>query len=296
MLLVLAVAVGGAALAATWLVGRLTRIHGAIAEVAQRVAGGDLTARVGVRSGDPELDRMAGDVDDMIERLSLLVASQQRFIGHAAHELRSPLTTLYGELQHALRRQRDAASYRATIEEALVATRRLKLLAEDLLALARLGASPPEPHEPVALLAIIREAIEDVRGLTTARNVTVDLSGEDAIIQGHRRDLLRLVRNLIENAANHAPEGGRLWVRVDARPDGVEVRVSDNGAGVKAADRERVFDPFYRGSAERASTVEGAGLGLAIASEIARLHGGSVRLGDEGPGATFVVHLPHAKA
>jgi len=292
MLMVLLLAVIWSAIVATWIVRRLTRVHGSIAEVARRVAAGDLTARVGVTSGDPELARLAKDVDDMIERLGLLVVSQQRFIGHAAHELRSPLTTLYGELQQALRRQRDASSYRATIEEALAATRHLKQLAEDLLALARIGGAPQEDPEAVSLFSVVREAIEEVRGLTSPRCVTVDLAGDDALVRGHPRNLVRLVRNLVENGAAHVRDGGRVSVRVHVLPATVELCVSDDGAGVKAAERERIFEAFYRGSAERASDVEGAGLGLAIVREIAQLHGGSVRLAETQTGATFVVNLP----
>ncbi|NVL83830.1 histidine kinase dimerization/phospho-acceptor domain-containing protein, partial [Escherichia coli] len=111
----------------TWrVVRRLTRGHEAIAETARRVAAGDLGARTALRSGDEEVVQLAHDVDEMVRRLEILVEGQQRFIAHAAHELRSPLTALYGELQLAVRRSRSADEYRATIEEALDSARRLK--------------------------------------------------------------------------------------------------------------------------------------------------------------------------
>src|SRR6187551_1248557 len=152
MELVFAVAVAWTVGVATWIVRRLTRNQRRIAEVVRRVAAGDLSARVGVapagaaagsRSAAGDEVRLVMDVDDMIDRLSGLLSAQRVFIAHAAHELRSPLSALYGELALALRRSRDADEYRAAIREALDSTRQLKGLAEDLLAVARLGTAAP---------------------------------------------------------------------------------------------------------------------------------------------------------
>ncbi|HEX9103293.1 MAG TPA: HAMP domain-containing protein, partial [Polyangia bacterium] len=101
MLLVLVLAVAWAALVATWVVRRLTRGHAAVTQVARQVAEGDLSARVSPDSSDPEMTQLAQDVNQMIDRLSRLLRSQEEFVTHAAHELRSPMTTLYGELAHA---------------------------------------------------------------------------------------------------------------------------------------------------------------------------------------------------
>lgn len=296
MLSVFAVAVAWTAAIATWIVRRLTREHAAIALVARRVAAGDLSARVGSRSRDPEIKQLAGDVDDMIERLGALVTSQQRFIAHAAHELRSPLTTLYGELSHALRRPRDADAYREAIEAALEAARRLKLMAEDLLALARQGTESAEPYEPLDLAEVVHAATESVAWDARERGVLVH---EECVgagrCEGRPRDLERLVRNLIENAVRHSRGGGRVVVTTRARGEHVEVVVADEGPGVADQERERIFEPFYRGATERAGADPGAGLGLAIAREIARAHGGELRLVGgpaDGPGATFLLALP----
>ena len=295
MLLVFGVAFGWVVLVATWIVRRLTREHQAIMAVARRVAAGDLSARVGARRGDPEIARLARDVDEMIERLSLLVTSQQQFIAHAAHELRSPLTTLYGELSLALRRSRDAASYKLAVEEALDSTRRLKLIAEDLLALARVGAETGVPEERVRVFTLVGRAVEAVAWETREREVRIDVIGPDAPLSGRPRDIERLLRNVIENAVRHSPKGSVVDVAIAVAEPWLEITVRDAGWGVSEIDRTRVFEPFYRGSRERASDGPGSGLGLAIARAIARAHGGDVLLIDkpDAPdGACFVIRLP----
>jgi two-component system OmpR family sensor kinase len=125
-----------------WLIHRLTREQHAIESVVLRVAEGDLDARVRTRSSDPEIGRLATSVDSMIERLGLLIESQQRFLAHAAHELRSPLTLVHGQLALALRRPRGPDEYREAIGEALESTAHLCALTEELLDFARAVARP----------------------------------------------------------------------------------------------------------------------------------------------------------
>jgi two-component system, OmpR family, sensor kinase len=287
-----AVLLSGAA--TSWLARVLTRDHERITAVARAVAAGDLSARIGPRSGDPELALLAADVDEMISRLAMLVETQQRFIANASHELRSPVTTLLGELSFALRRDRDASSYRASLEDALDSTRRLKALTEDLLTLAHIGAGD-RPREAVAVADVSRAAIRSTRAAAEARRVDVEVSCDGAVIDGHAGDLERLLRNLLENAIRHSPSGGR--VRIEARSDAerAQVHVSDEGPGVPAEARERIFEPFFRLPADRAEAT-GTGLGLAIGRSIARAHGGELWLDDSQRGAHFIVQIPVSAA
>ncbi len=290
MVVAVLVAVVASAAATSWLARMLTRDHDRIAAVARAVAAGDLSARIGKTFGDPEMDRLGRDIDEMISRLAILVETQQGFIANASHELRSPITTLLGELSFALRRDRDAASYREAISEALGSARRLKALSEELLTLARIGSSEPE-RERVALSDVARAAIESARAAAEARGVGLDVACDGAAVQGHAGDLQRLLRNLVENAVRHSPCGGR--VRIDARQDAAHalLRVSDDGPGVPHEVRERVFEPFFRLASDRADGT-GTGLGLAIGRSIARAHGGDVWVDDCNHGARFVVRLP----
>ena len=284
-----------AGLVASWIVRHLTRDHQKIAEVAQRVAAGDLRARVEPRSGDAELAKLGRNIDEMIERLEVLVESQQRFIALAAHELRLPLTTLYGELALALRRSRDAESYRAAIGEALASTRKLKELADDLLTLARIGADRMGGSIS-SLLDVVRAAEAQVEAQAKERNITFALTGDDRMVIGSAGDLERLVRNLLENAVRHSPEGGRVTIELGDRGDRVLLAVCDEGSGILPDEREKIFEPFYRGRGETERSSEGAGLGLAIVRQIARAHGGDVELAlaASGEGARFEVTFRRA--
>jgi signal transduction histidine kinase len=289
-----------ATLVATGVVWRLTRHHQAIADVAQRVAQGDLSARVPTVGAAGETGRMVLDINEMIARLEALVTSQRRFIAYASHELRSPLSVLYGELSLALRKPREESDYREAIQSALESTRQLKQLAEDLLTLARVADSYHDDASVISLPSLLQAAIrsvEQTRGLR-ADWVTLDLC--DAYVRGNERDLQRLFFNLLDNAQRYTPEGKQVHVRARRELNGVKVWIIDEGPGIAEEDRERVFEPFYRSPQAQASEFNGAGLGLAIVREIALAHGGSVRvLGPEerdpswGAGACLLVQLVH---
>ena len=297
MALAVLVAVLASATLSWWIARVLTRDHDRIAAVARAVAAGDLTARVGAVTTDPEVARLGRDVDEMITRLAVLLETQQRFIANASHELRSPLTSILGELSFALHRERDAAAYRAAIEESLNATRRLKALTEDLLALARVGSTDLEAV-PVLLSDVAHAAIESSRAAAGATGVEVRAACNGTLVEGHPGDLQRLLRNLVENAVRHSPPGGIVEVLAHPTDDDVRLVVSDQGPGVPPEVRERIFEPFFRSAAARADST-GAGLGLAIARTIARAHGGDLWVdasSDRARGACFVLRLPHHTA
>jgi two-component system heavy metal sensor histidine kinase CusS len=284
------------ALATWWIARVLTRDHERITRVARRVADGDLSARIGPLSDDGEMRRLGLDLDEMISRLAILVETQQQFIANAAHELKAPVTTLLGELSFALRRERDANAYRDSIAEALASTRRLKLLTEDLLALARVGAADPE-RGSVALADVALGAIRSTRVSAEERGVVVETRCNGCVVEGHAGDLERLVRNLVENAVRHSPHGGRVRIEAAVEGDHARLLVSDEGSGIPVEVQERIFEPFFRLAADRADHT-GTGLGLAIGRSIARAHGGDLWLElDDGPrdrGARFVARLPLA--
>jgi two-component system heavy metal sensor histidine kinase CusS len=309
-LLRLMLGVLGGAVALSLLIGSLLGRHLAVgfellAEVARRVSTGELAARVTAveRLGDAELRSLAGDLNLMIDRLASLVTAGRRFVSHAAHELRSPLAALRGELELALRHPRSAESYRASIAEALDNTNRLVTLAQDLLALARLEVSAaPSAPAAVALRELVSEAARASRvsrdgGDPQAEVAVRGVEPEDIPelqLRGRGSDLTRMLRNLLDNAIAHSPPGGEVRVRCQVEPQRVTLTVSDQGPGVSEELRERIFEPFFRGDAERERS--GAGLGLAIAREIARAHGGDVyceRPAAPAPrrGATFVATI-----
>jgi two-component system OmpR family sensor kinase len=284
---------------ATWIVRRLTRNQRRIAEVVRRVAAGDLLARVGAVGDSGDEARLARDVDEMVERLAELLSAQRVFIAHAAHELRSPLTALKGELALALRRSRDADAYREAIRSALESTQQLTGLAEDLLAVARLGAAPPPATEPVELRAAVEEAARVVLPDGLAGGVRIEIAAPPAPVSAlaWRRDLVRLFRNLLENAVRHSPRGGTVRVAVSAEAARIAVVISDEGAGVPDGEAAEIFAPFYRGTTVPTASGVEVGLGLTIARGIARAYGGDVTLEPASDrGACFRVTLPAAPA
>lgn len=293
MTLVFGVAVGWTALLALGIATRITRTHRNIVSTAKRVAAGDLSARVGSEERAGEMADLARNIDEMISRLALSLKGQEQFIAHAAHELRSPLATLYGELSNAVRRSRDAQEYRAAIEQALRSARRLNHLADDLLVLARLGAKAPEVSETATIGEVIAEALQQAGPDAVARGIAVGIDGDELPIQGRKADLVRMFRNLIDNAVRYSPDGGTIEVRSLRADDQLVVEVCDEGPGVPPEDEEAIFLPFFRRPA-KANGSSGAGLGLTIARDIARLHGGELTLADNASsrGATFVVRVP----
>lgn len=279
-------------LVAVVVVWRLTRDHRTIAAVARRVVAGDIDARIHMQSGDREVMQLAQDIDAMIDHLGVLIGLQQRFIANAAHELRSPLTTLYGELSHALRRVREPVEYERAIQEALTSTQRLRRLTEDLLAVARVAADADAMEVIVDLHELSREAIALVATEAAARGIRIVWRGPGSRVTGRRGDLLRLLRNLLENAVRHSPTGGEVRVRCEESVGWVELTVQDEGPGVAEADRDRIFEAFYRGARERAANDGGTGLGLTIAREIALAHGGELRLCEhDATGACFLLKV-----
>jgi two-component system OmpR family sensor kinase len=287
-------------LVARWVGERLARDVHAIAGVARSVAEGDLKARVcDAAAGSDETRALAADLDNMISQLSSLVESQRTFISHAAHELRSPLATLLGELQLALRRPRSADEYRRSLDAMYADVEALVRLAEDLLLLARVQAGAARPQEPTTVDVIVAEGLRMARGRAEERRVEIRVTGLDAAagarVQAVRGELARVLRNLVDNAIAHSPVDSEVRVAISRVDDRIEIAVSDSGAGVHPDDRPHIFAPFYRGLKDAPEGLVGAGLGLSIARTIVRGAGGELVLDESHhPGARFVVRLPVA--
>ena len=246
------------------------QLRGAAAQVARRGGPGALP----VPRGNDELSALARTLNDMLDRLEGASARQRTFVADAAHELRSPIAALRAAVDVA--RAHPTAYSAAELADALDGeVRRMQSLVDDLLLLARVGAAPGTPgHIDLAGLAAEADAARaPLPDGAEAPGAVVALSGT-GVAWGDRAALVRVVRNLLDNAVRHA----RTAVTVTVS-DG-SVQVDDDGAGIPAADRERVFERFVRLEEAREREAGGSGLGLAIAREIARDNGGDVVLGD----------------
>jgi two-component system, OmpR family, sensor kinase len=230
-----------------------------------------------------EIAPLVGELNRLLMRLSAAFQTQRAFVADAAHELRSPLTALSLELQLLDRAPDETARLEARANLGAAVQRAIHLV-EQLLTLAR-----NEPREPDGLLPSIAleqpvgDGIADAHPFAAARHVELSLDADSATVCGDREALRALVRNLVDNAVRHSPEGG--CVRVSTRSAPAVLEVADSGPGIPPADRERAFDRFYR----RAGSPEGgSGLGLAIVKAIADRHGAQIRLGEAPQGGLLV--------
>jgi signal transduction histidine kinase len=239
-----------------------------------------------------EIAPLVSELNRLLARLQNAFATQQAFISDAAHELRSPLTALRLQLQ-LLDRAADESAAREARTRLGAAVERAIHLAEQLLALARSDREDTvSGFEAVDLAAAAAAAIADTHDLALTRHIDLSLDAPPHIwVRGDPEAIRVLVRNLVDNAVRYTPPEGSVEVRCGASAEGAVLTVSDTGPGIAAADRERVFDRFYR----RATVQGGTGLGLAIVKAIAERHGAQVVL-DEAPagGLRVAVRFPAA--
>ena len=232
-----------------------------------------------------EIAPLASALNALLARLSSSLDSQRAFVADAAHELRSPLTAL--KLQLELLRRADDAETREAARVAIgEGIGRASRLVEQLLALARSEPDAVLPVERVDLAAVARQAIDDTTPFADSRSVSIALIAPgEAFVKGDPVALNLLVRNLVDNAVRYSPTASRVEVRVRQQSGEVVLEVDDSGPGIPDAERERVFDRFYR---RADATGSGSGLGLAIVRSVASAHAATVRLAPSKLGGLMV--------
>lgn len=276
--------------AAIWrAVGRALRPVEKMRASAAAIHGTQLDARVPAPDSGDEIARLAQTMNAMLARIQDATLRQREFVGDASHELRSPLAALQTELDVALAYP-NGNDPGTVLGRMSVQTERMSSLLDGLLYLARADEGAPQAdHGPVDL----DELLLAEAGRLRTEGATVTVVGPDAIrIQGSRSDLTRLLRNLGDNAVAHARSTVTLGLSIQDQQ--AVLSVADDGPGVPAADRERIFERFARLDTARARTATGggAGLGLAICRQIVRRHHGQITVAATSLGARFVVLLP----
>ena len=277
---------------AVWyLAGRALRPVEAIRAEAEEITGTTIHRRVPEPATDDEVGRLARTMNAMLDRLEESSQRQRRFVSDASHELRSPLASIRANLEVALRNS-DRADWPAVAGRALAEDERMENMVTDLLDLARLDetteGTPIESLPEVDLDELVLD--ETVR----PHRVPVDTTRVSAgRVHGRREQLARVVRNLLDNADRHARS--RVALALQNGDGTVELTVDDDGPGIPADDRERVFDRFTRLDDGRARDAGGLGLGLAMVKTIVEGHGGTIEI-DDAPlgGARVAVRLPAA--
>jgi signal transduction histidine kinase len=284
--LLLALALG--LTAAGMLAHRVQRLETA----AERIAGGDFGAPI-VDRGDDEIGQLAVAFDRMRVQLAQLDTARKEFVANASHELRTPLFSLGGFLELLAEEDLDDTTRGEFLETMRSQVERLTKLSADLLDLSRVDAGQLRvEQEPVDLSLVVRTLVAELQHVSAASgHALVTEADNDVWCVADEGRVVQIGRALIVNGFVHTPPGTRIVVRTTRRGSRAQLEVADDGPGITPAQREAVFERFYRVEGGRAS---GSGLGLAIARELARLLGGSVRL-ESKPGRTvFTLDLPAA--
>jgi signal transduction histidine kinase len=265
--------------------------------MAHQIAGaGDLSAgaRLQLPATQDEIGRLTATFDEMLGRLHDSFQRERRFTADASHELRTPLATLQAILAVIRAERRTPEDYERALDDIAEQAERLRSLVEDLLSLARGDAQQVVTREPVDLSLLLLDVTDSLRPLAETKDLALlcDTSA-NLKLMGDTDALIRLFVNLVENAVKYT-EAGQVSVTAQANPDMISVNIADTGIGIPSKHLPYIFNRFYR--VDNARTLRGAGLGLAIAQDIVRAHGGTLTaVSTVDKGSTFSVHLPRVK-
>ncbi|WP_187414833.1 sensor histidine kinase [Nonomuraea sp. PA05] len=276
----------------TWMVvGRTLRPVRAISTKMREATARDLSIRVPTPPHEDEIAEFARASNAYLDRLEKSVTAYRRFASMVSHELRSPVTALRIQAEEALMYFREVDTH-AALQNTLRSAERLEAIIDDLLAYTRVkhGAAA-EAYQPLSLAALARDEVSAL----PRDGIPIRLRAvSDPTVDGSRVQLARVLNNLLANARRHAHSHVEVTVGQDGRQ--AVVTVQDDGAGVAAEDRKRIFQPFVRLTDGLRLDPGGSGLGLAISRETCQAHGGSLSVEDCPIGARFVVRLPLAAA
>jgi signal transduction histidine kinase len=261
---------------------RLTAIHDTIA----RIMKGDTHLRLPVRSKKDAIDKVSHDVNLMLDEITRLLVQIKGVSDNIAHDLRSPLAVVHAQLERGLESS-DNEELRAVTRQALAHIDKAMLTVAALLRLADVEYGPKSSKfQTIDLSAICTDLFEFFEPLATSKSIAMTLETKSPVQILGDGDLMReAVSNLIGNAIKFTPENGRVGVSVTQEDGRPVIRVRDNGIGVEPAERDKIFQRFYRTASGH--RVPGSGLGLSIAAAIANLHDFELRFDDNDPGAVF---------
>jgi signal transduction histidine kinase len=275
---------------------RVLKRFDAVTDTTRRIMAGDLSGRLPVTGIGDELDRLAINLNAMLERIEALMRGLKEVSDNIAHDLKTPLTRLRNRSEAALRTAKSEADYRAALESMLDESDGLIRTFDALLMIARAESGQARDN------MIVFDATEIVRGVCELYEPLAEEKGlmvridapEVAMIKGNRELLSQAIANLVDNAIKYATpsEGAPAEIVLSARPQGARVllTVADRGPGIAEAERARAVERFVRLPQNMAEP--GSGLGLSLAAAVAVLHGGELKLEDNAPGLKVVIALP----
>jgi len=289
----LAISVGLALAGGLMMTSSMVRRIEAINDTSREIVEGDLTRRIPASGAGDDFDRLVGNLNGMLDRITGLMETVRQVSDNIAHDLRTPLTRLRRRLEIARAQQGDGdPEARAAVEQAIEEADGLLATFQALLRIARIEAEQRrEGFAAVELGPLLTDVAELYEPVAADRDQTIALQVTDGVVIDGDRDLLfQAVANLVDNAIKYTPIGGHIVLGLRLAGDAVELSVADTGPGIPADQRERVFDRFHR--LESSRSTPGSGLGLSLVRAVARLHGATIRLTDNAPGLRVTLALP----
>jgi signal transduction histidine kinase len=276
----------------------LSRID-AMTGTAQTIMAGDLSGRLPVAGSGDELDRLADNVNAMLDRIEALMRGLKEVSDNIAHDLKTPLTRLRNRCEQALRSATGEASYRSALESTIAESDELIRTFDALLMIARAESGQARDNmTEFDASSIARDVGELYEPVAEEKGIALKIEAPVAApVRGNRELVSQALANLIDNAIKYAGPNGKLngmpaeiVVRAETEGERITLSVADRGPGIADADRARVVERFVR--LEQSRSEPGSGLGLSLASAVARLHGGELKLEDNHPGLRSTIALP----
>jgi heavy metal sensor kinase len=291
-----------AGLGGFFMAGRALHPIDRMTRTAQTISASDLSQRIEYAGAADEIGRLAQTFDTMLDRLQTAFERERQFTGDAAHELRTPLTALKGQLQVTLSRARSVQAYQTTLHEMEQQVERLIHLSNSLLYITRLEQNKIEQlTETISVDDFFAALLDQIRPLTHDKSIRLQTNiPANLQINGNLDLLIRLFLNLLDNAIKYTPADGIISLVVSQQKQQIISQIINNGEPIPAEHLPHLFERFYRVEAARSRTPNGnepggAGLGLAIAQEIAKVHQGHITVESKANiGTTFTVFLPAA--
>lgn len=289
---------GVAGLISWWLSGFALAPLSVLAAAARHIDVNTLDRRLPVRPVNDELNGVATAFNETLDRLQHAIGEMRQFSAALAHELRTPLAALRGEIELALRMPETSDLQQRAFVSQIEEVDRLTRLINHILTLARAESGQIQlASAPVNLGDLAASVVEQLEPMAQARSIDLRCEQTAVVVQGDAGWLQRMLLNLLDNALKFTNENGRIVVRVSRQGNKARIEVQDTGIGLSPEDAQQVFERFFRADRARSRTSDGAGLGLSLVQWIAEHHHGVVFVRSQlGEGTTFTVTLPLAPA
>ena len=266
-----------------------------VSSLAARISSTNLKERINYQGPEDEIKHLADTFDDMLGRLESAFESQKQFIQDASHELRTPIAIAQTNIEVAeMEGKASARDYKRLMEVLKMSLERMNRLSDNLLLLSE-GDQSQVKWSVVDVAAMLDEVAAEASAKATAAGVGLELDPilEEMLVMGDALRLKQAIINLVDNAIKYNRPEGTVKIHVQAEGSQIVVHVQDSGIGISPADRQHIFDRFYRVDKSRSRSQGGSGLGLAIVKKIAEEHGGTISVvSTPGKGSTFLLSLP----